>query len=205
MNVITAVNCADAECFSKRLTTAHEFLSAGSWLHIDVSEKDVALSQSFVDKRVLEQHKDYFQFETHLMVADSRLTRLLDLPAQRFLIHWSQDPLVEEKIRRLGKEIGLVVHCGEDSKAVHFPRDAKYIEVLAVPPGPSGSSFRKEALEFVVFLRKTNPSATITVDGGITPDTARLCREAGADTVISSSYIWNSGDPAEAYRQLHSV
>ena len=47
-----------------------------------------------------------------------------------------------------------------------------------------------------------NPNLMIQVDGGIVPETARLCIEAGADVLVSGSYIFGASDIKKAIESL---
>jgi len=79
----------------------------------------------------------------------------------------------------------------------------RYFQILAVSPGPAGQKFKMEILEKIRFLRQMAPDAKIEVDGGITPETARLAKIAGADIVASASYIFGSKNPKQAYEELN--
>ena len=50
------------------------------------------------------------------------------------------------------------------------------------------------------FLEEKAPHAKIEVDGGINPQTAKLCKEAGANLFVSASYILGSNNPKRAER-----
>ena len=68
---------------------------------------------------------------------------------------------------------------------------------MSVPPGFSGQKFDPKILKKIAKLRKTIDAkklkCRICVDGGINLETAALCREAGADAVVASSYL-SGGD-----------
>jgi ribulose-phosphate 3-epimerase len=42
----------------------------------------------------------------------------------------------------------------------------------------------------------------IEVDGGIDPETARLCREAGADVMVAGTSVFKATDPAAEIRAM---
>jgi ribulose-phosphate 3-epimerase len=86
-----------------------------------------------------------------------------------------------------------------------YLKHSRLFQVLAVQPGPSGQPFLSSVLEKIRFLREEHPDATIEVDGGINLETAKLVKEFGADTIVSSSYIFNSPDPKRAYQELSAV
>ena len=62
-------------------------------------------------------------------------------------------------------------------------------------PGLAGQKFLPLALEKVKWLKYAIPDAIIEVDGGITPETAKWAKDAGADIIVSASYIFGSKEP----------
>jgi len=81
----------------------------------------------------------------------------------------------------------------------------KEYQVLAVDPGPAGQKFSPTVLEKIRFLRNFSPNAKIEVDGGITPEVAREVGAAGANVVVSATYIFGSKNPEKAYKKLKKV
>ena len=47
-----------------------------------------------------------------------------------------------------------------------------------------------------------SPDLPINVDGGINRETAALCREAGADILVSGNYLFGAKDAAAAIDSL---
>ena len=78
-------------------------------------------------------------------------------------------------------------------------------QILAVPAGRSGQLFDESALQKIKSLRALFPNAILEVDGGVTPVVAAQAKDAGADIVVSSSYIWNAENPKEAYEKLLQI
>jgi len=78
-------------------------------------------------------------------------------------------------------------------------------QVLAVQPGPAGQEFLPFVMEKIRFLREELPDVTIEIDGGMNPERARQVKEVGADTIVSSSYIFNAADPKKAYEELCAI
>jgi ribulose-phosphate 3-epimerase len=51
-------------------------------------------------------------------------------------------------------------------------------------------------------LGEAPASPALQVDGGIDPDTAPLCRAAGASLFVAGSAIFSGSDPAAAYQAI---
>jgi ribulose-phosphate 3-epimerase len=86
-----------------------------------------------------------------------------------------------------------------------YLRDISRFQVLCVTPGLAGQKFLPLALEKVKWLKYALPDAIIEVDGGITPETAKWAKDAGADSVVSASYIFDNKDPEKAYEELKKI
>ena len=78
--------------------------------------------------------------------------------------------------------------------------------VMTVNPGFGGQSFITETVDKIAELaelREANDwTYQIEVDGGIVPETAKICREAGADVFVAGSYVYSAEDPATQIDQL---
>ena len=208
MTVYPAINCKDAECVKERLLKAKEFLPEGSWIHIDISDPEYSNIESFFDEEVFKEWASYFKFEGHLMIPRERLLeeKWFSGVLKRILVHADQvddwDALLD-RARSADVEVGVAVSPKESD--VRIPEAVSIIEVLAVPPGPSGQSFDTDALSTLSQLRRAYPRATLLVDGGVDENTGLLSKQARADVLVSGSYIWNSSDPPVAYQTLASI
>ena len=80
---------------------------------------------------------------------------------------------------------------------------------MSVEPGFGGQAFIPEVLPKLEAARKLVDSAgfhaDIEVDGGITPETARLAREAGANVFVAGTAIFGSDDPVAAIERLRTA
>lgn len=74
--------------------------------------------------------------------------------------------------------------------------------VMTVEPGFGGQSFMESGLPKIKRLRELKPELDIIVDGGINADTAKLCIEAGANILVSGSYIFKAEDRKAAIASL---
>lgn len=79
--------------------------------------------------------------------------------------------------------------------------------VMSVNPGFGGQSFIPEALDKIARLRKfldarSKRHILIEVDGGVSMKNAAALYEAGADILVSGSYLYGAGDYTEAIDSL---
>ncbi len=78
--------------------------------------------------------------------------------------------------------------------------------VMSVEPGFGGQSFMPAAVGRIAALKKEIAArglpVQIEVDGGIGPDTAPLCVNAGADILVAGSAVFGAADPADVMRRM---
>ncbi len=74
--------------------------------------------------------------------------------------------------------------------------------VMSINPGFGGQKFMPEVLEKVRWIREHYPNLDIQIDGGINDETAPLAIEAGANVLVSGSYILKSRDYEGAVASL---
>lgn len=111
------------------------------------------------------------------------------------------------KIKKAGVLPALVLKPATGAEKV-FPylSDIAMVLIMTVEPGFGGQSFMSDMLSKIKAVREkakeVNPQLMIQVDGGIVPETAALCVEAGADVLVSGSYIFGAENTAEAISSL---
>jgi ribulose-phosphate 3-epimerase len=114
-----------------------------------------------------------------------------------------------QEIRDAGGKPGISISPGTSADAVRdFLPEVDMALVMTVHPGFGGQSFMIEQLERVKQIRQWSEELGldlhIEVDGGIKPDTARRAVDAGADLLVTGSYIYGSSDYERAIATLRS-
>ena len=69
--------------------------------------------------------------------------------------------------------------------------DKNVVTVMCVKAGKSGQKFNEKVLPKIEKIRLKYPSIRIIADGGITPENIASVRNAGADTLVVGSFIYN--------------
>lgn len=102
-------------------------------------------------------------------------------------------------IRHTPLKVGIAIN--PETKVSHIVPLLNHIDqvlVMSVKPGKGGQKFMEEILykiETLKDIREENGyHYVINVDGGINAETAKLVKEAGADMVVSGSYVCLSDD-----------
>src|SRR5690606_8977957 len=93
---------------------------------------------------------------------------------------------------------GISLNPGTPAKMLDYLlEEIDLVLVMSVNPGFGGQSFIHSQLGKIEAIRKRIDSqglkVQLEVDGGITPETARLCVEAGADVLVAGSATFKGG------------
>ena len=210
--VIPAINCADKDvrCVKEKLRTAELF---AEWVHVDIADGAYTFNRTWNEPMRWKTLENKLKAEVHLM-AEHPLPQAeawLAAGAKRIILQaetLNQNVLnaILKLARGYDAEVMLSIapHVQLDT-VKQFALQVKEFQVLCVSPGLAGQSFQSLALDNVRKLRALYPDAIIEVDGGMDFRTARLAVEAGADILVSASFIFRSGNPVMAYEELLAV
>ena len=84
--------------------------------------------------------------------------------------------------------------------------DVDMVLLMSVNPGFGGQKFIPGIVEKTRRLKKMieekGSNALIQIDGGVNDKTAPLLVEAGADVLVSGSYIFKAADPIKTIHDL---
>lgn len=108
-------------------------------------------------------------------------------------------------VRSHGARAGLAVKPGTPIEDyLEFSDLVDMFLIMTVEPGFGGQKFMAEMMEKVRLTRKSIGDRPIwlQVDGGISMDTIAMAREAGADTFVAGSAVFNSPEPAVMVEML---
>ena len=108
-------------------------------------------------------------------------------------------------IRSHGARAGLAVKPGTPIEDyLEFSDLVDMFLIMTVEPGFGGQKFMSEMMEKVRLTRKSIGDRPIwlQVDGGISIDTIAIAREAGADTFVAGSAVFNSPEPSVMVEML---
>lgn len=114
-----------------------------------------------------------------------------------------------QQIKACGIQAGVVLNPATPLNPIyHVLNDIDLILLMTVNPGFGGQSFIHSVVPKIREARKmVSESGTeieIEVDGGINPETARICAEAGANVLVAGSAIYSKTDRAEAIKALRN-
>jgi ribulose-phosphate 3-epimerase len=111
---------------------------------------------------------------------------------------------VANLIRESGAGVGLAINPGTPVGAIAEVVGAIDLTLcMTVNPGWGGQPFIEHSLEKLPRVRAiVGGAVAVEVDGGIDPETALSCRQAGASVFVAGSAIFGADDPGAAYRAI---
>lgn len=218
MAVYPGINCPEIGCVLDHLKKIGEI--GASVAHIDIADGKFTNFITWNNPAALRDlqltTKDQqLCFELHLMVQNPKedLELWSGIDIKRVIVHVDSVErddfdLIVEHCELNNIEVVPAVNVGLSTRRIlRYIDEFKFRSalVLAVSPGPSGQKFDDRALDVIRELHSRFPKLSIVVDGGVNLDVALRAKEAGADTLVSTSYVWESKNPAGMLHKLQIV
>ncbi len=193
-------------------------------LHIDIMDGHFVPNLTLGPRAVaaINRATDLF-LDVHVMIYNpfDYVERLVEAGADRITFHFEATEEVEETleyIRKCNIEAGLAF-CPETSESLipKFLDKCDLILLMTVNPGFGGQAFISDVLEKVRFTRdicdklklrkggvvdSSLPPFDIQVDGGVDDKTAKLCIKAGANVLVSGTYLFMAPDMKNSIQNL---
>ncbi|MCW8088384.1 ribulose-phosphate 3-epimerase [Sabulicella glaciei] len=187
--------------------------AGADWLHLDIMDGHFVPNISFGPALVKAlRPMATMPFDVHLMIApaDPFLAAFAEAGAEWISLHPEAGPHLHrslQTIRALGCRPGVVLNPATPVESVAHVLDlTDLILVMTVNPGFGGQSFLRSQLQKIATLRRmiaeSGRDIALQVDGGVTRETAPLCREAGADVLVAGTAVFGTPDYAEAIATL---
>ena len=110
-----------------------------------------------------------------------------------------------KSLRKLGSRAGMALKPGTEIELYSDLLDEiDMLLIMTVEPGFGGQKFIANMMDKVRRSKALigDRPVWIQVDGGVSLDTIAIAREAGADTFVAGSAVFNSPEPAEMVKML---
>ncbi len=183
--------------------------AGADWIHVDVMDghfvPNLTIGPAVV--KALRAWSDK-PFDVHLMISpvDAYIGQFADAGADIITAHPEAGPHFHrtvQSIKAAGPKAGAALNPSTPLSVIDYVLDElDLVLIMSVNPGFGGQSFidgqlRKiEALRAMIDARGLE--TRIEVDGGVNPQTAKACREAGAHALVAGSAVFKGGPGAYA-------
>lgn len=109
-----------------------------------------------------------------------------------------------KQIQSAGLKAGISIKPKTHPETIKdFLDIADMVLVMTVEPGFGGQKFMSNCADKIPYIRENSTeNLIIQVDGGINADTAKICIEKGANSLVAGNYVYKSADINAAIQSL---
>jgi ribulose-phosphate 3-epimerase len=151
--------------------------------------------------------------DVHLMIVEPEryIETFVRAGADLLTVHAEACPHLSRtlnQIREAGAKAGVALNPSTPPAAIDWVLDdLDLILVMSVNPGFGGQSFIPSSIAKVRQIKTLlgNRPIEISVDGGVTRDTAGPLAQAGAAILVAGSAVFGAQDPAQAVKDLRGA
>lgn len=150
--------------------------------------------------------------DVHLMIKnpDAYIADFAKAGASIITVHQEASPHLHRTIQLIkanGSKAGVVINPATPAEMIKpILSEIDLVLIMTVNPGFGGQSFIHETLQKIeqisTWREELNLEFEIEVDGGVNPETAKLCTDAGADVLVAGSAVFNQVDRGQAIKEI---
>ena len=186
------------------------------YIHFDVMDGTFVPQITFGHEmcRALRKHTS-LPIDVHLMVEhpETCINQFRDAGADILTFHIEADRHAHRTLQRIhaaGMKGGIVLNPSTPAEAVRYVLpECDMVLLMSVNPGAGGQAFIQSVLHKIRAIkemaREMGVDPDIEIDGGINPETGRLCVDAGANVLVAGSSVFKAANPMDVVQTLKSL
>lgn len=190
--------------------------SDADWLHLDVMDGTFVPNISFgfpvIDAVAKICNKP---LDVHYMIEhpERYVERTAKTGAMMMNVHYEACVHLHRTVQEIhsaGMKAGVTLNPSTPVCVLEdIINDVDMVLLMSVNPGFGGQKFIENTIAKLHRLRKliagSGSNALVEVDGGVQKETAPRLVEAGADVLVSGSYVFKATDPIATIKELKSL
>ena len=182
-------------------------ISTADYAHVDIMDNHFVPNLTFGTQMVQRvQDVSPIPLDVHLMIDDPDRWAPEYAAIGAFSVTFHAEAAADSvalarRLRDMGSRAGLALKPGTRIEPyLELLHEFDQVLVMTVEPGFGGQAFQEETMPKLGLLRNAVSSSGLDVwlqvDGGINEKTIVMAAEAGADTFVAGSSVYNFDDPS---------
>jgi ribulose-phosphate 3-epimerase len=191
-------------------------IASADFVHVDVMDNHFVPNLTFGQGMVESlQRVTPLPLDVHLMIDDPDRWAPGYAEAGAFSVTFhveaAADPVaLARRLRAIGARAGIAVKPGTAIEPyLELLSEFDQVLVMTVEPGFGGQTFIESTMPKLGLLKdavaRSGLDVWLQVDGGINEQTIGIAADAGADTFVAGSSVFNAGDPARQVATLRAA